>query len=84
MFCGEGGSDGNALGVVLDGPSVAGDDRQALAARLGYAETVFVDDAAAGRIEIFAPDVEMPFAGHPSVGTAWLLRARGSRRSMRC
>ena len=77
VFCGEGGSGGNELGVVLDGPSVEGDDRQALAARLGYAETVFVDDAAAGRIAIYAPDAEMPFAGHPTVGTAWLLAREG-------
>jgi len=73
VFCGEGGTEGNELGVVLDGPSVERDDRQALAARLGYAETVFVDDAAAGRIAIYTPEVELPFAGHPTVGTAWLL-----------
>ena len=56
-----------------------GDDRQALATRLGYSETVFVDDAAAGRIAIYTPDAEMPFAGHPTVGTAWLLAAGGVR-----
>jgi predicted PhzF superfamily epimerase YddE/YHI9 len=74
VFCGADGSFGNPLGVVLDGPSVAVDDRQALAAHLGYSETVFVDDASAGRIAIYTPEVEYPFAGHPTVGTAWLLR----------
>ena len=74
VFCGEGGSGGNELGVVLDGRAVEPDDRQALAAQLGYAETVFVDDAAQGRIAIHTPAVELPFAGHPAVGTAWLLR----------
>lgn len=77
VFCGEGGAGGNALGVVLEGSAVARDDRQALAAHLNYSETVFVDDPARGRIQIFAPEVEMPFAGHPSVGTAWLLQREG-------
>lgn len=77
VFCGEGAVWGNPLGVVLDGSTVAGDDRQALAAHLGYSETVFVDDPERGRIQIFTPTVEMPFAGHPSVGTAWLLRREG-------
>jgi len=77
VFCAEDGSHGNPLGVVLDGPSVAEDDRQALARHLGYSETVFVDDASEGRIRIFTPEVELPFAGHPCVGTAWLLRREG-------
>ena len=77
VFCGEGGTWGNPLGVVLDGSAVAADDRQALAAHLGYSETVFVDDPAQGRIQIFTPTVEMPFAGHPTFGTAWLLRREG-------
>lgn len=76
VFCGaEGG--GNRLGVVLDGPAVPEDDRQALARMLGYAETVFVDDPAAGRVRIFTPEIELPFAGHPVVGTGWLLAREG-------
>ena len=58
VFCGPDGRFGNPLGVVLDGPSVPVDDRQALATHLGYSETVFVDDAAAGRIVIFTPVLE--------------------------
>jgi len=77
VFCREGGGGGNELGVVLDGSAVERNDRQALAARLGYAETVFVEDAAAGRIAIHTPATELPFAGHPTVGTAWLLRREG-------
>ncbi len=76
MFGGpEGG--GNALGVVLDGDAVAPGKRQRLAHELGYSETVFVDDPAAGRVQIFTPRAELPFAGHPLVGTAWLLARRG-------
>jgi len=77
VFCDGEGRFGNPLGVVLDGPLVARDDRQALARHLGYSETVFVDDAAAGRIAIFTPEVELPFAGHPCVGTAWMLLGEG-------
>ncbi len=77
VFCGEGGTFGNPLGVVLDGPVVAEDDRQALARHLGYSETVFVDDAPTGRIAIYTPEVELPFAGHPTVGTAWMLMGEG-------
>src|SRR5206468_8974257 len=37
------------------------------------AATVFVDDLERGEIRIFTPGVELPFAGHPTVGTAWLM-----------
>jgi predicted PhzF superfamily epimerase YddE/YHI9 len=77
VFCGADGKGGNPLGVVMDGPAVALDDRQAMAARLGYSETVFVDDPSVGRVRIFTPAVPLPFAGHPVVGTGWLLAKRG-------
>ncbi len=77
VFTGPAGAHGNPLGVVLDGPAVAPRDRQRMAAALGFSETVFVDDAAGGSLRIFTPTVEMPFAGHPLVGTAWLLRQEG-------
>ena len=78
VFCGDDGSAGNPLGVFLDGGSVPEADRQAVAADLGFSETVFVDDSGTGEIRIFTPAVEIPFAGHPVVGTAWLLaRERG-------
>jgi predicted PhzF superfamily epimerase YddE/YHI9 len=68
---------GNKLGVLVEGSAVAPEDRQRLAAELGFSETVFVDDRAAGRVRIHTPEVELPFAGHPSVGTAWLLAQLG-------
>jgi predicted PhzF superfamily epimerase YddE/YHI9 len=78
VFCSEDGSCGNPLGVFLDGTSVPEAERQAVATDLGFSETVFVDDAEHGEIRIFTPAVEIPFAGHPVVGTAWLLaRERG-------
>lgn len=77
VFCDEEGRFGNPLGVVRDGPAVAVEDRQALAAHLGYSETVFIDDAPRGVFRIFTPEVELPFAGHPTVGTAWVLAGEG-------
>ena len=77
VFCGPGGIGGNPLGVYLDGPAVAPAKRQAEAKRLGFSETVFVDDPATGALQIFTPAVELPFAGHPLVGTAWLLAQYG-------
>ena len=73
VFCGENGSEGNELAVFLDGGEVPPERRQAVAAELGLSETVFVDDADHGHIRIFTPAAELPFAGHPAVGTAWLL-----------
>jgi predicted PhzF superfamily epimerase YddE/YHI9 len=73
VFCGADGSGGNPLGVFLDGAEVPEGDRQGIAAELGFSETVFVDDAERGEMRLFTPGVELPFAGHPVVGTAWLL-----------
>jgi predicted PhzF superfamily epimerase YddE/YHI9 len=72
------GAHGNPLGVFLDGPAIAPERRQAVAAELGFSETVFVDDTATGRIRIFTPAAELAFAGHPTVGTAWLLAETGT------
>jgi len=77
VFCAEDGTGGNPLGVFLDGPEIAEGDRQAVAAELGFSETVFVDDPERGEIRIFTPAMELPLAGHPVVGTAWLLRREG-------
>ncbi|QLE74861.1 PhzF family phenazine biosynthesis protein [Streptomyces rectiverticillatus] len=69
---------GNPLGVVTDGPAVPDTaERQRLAAELGFSETVFVDDAARGVVDIRTPSGRLAFAGHPLVGVAWLLRQHG-------
>ncbi|WP_218617532.1 PhzF family phenazine biosynthesis protein [Cryptosporangium aurantiacum] len=78
VFPGPDGRAGNPLGVILDGARVPDADRQRIAAELNYSETVFVDDAATGAIRIFTPAAELPFAGHPTVGTAWLLAQEGT------
>jgi predicted PhzF superfamily epimerase YddE/YHI9 len=73
VFCSDDGSGGNALGVFLNGAEVPPERRQAVAADLGLSEVVFVDNAERGEVRIFTPAVELDFAGHPAVGTAWLL-----------
>lgn len=78
VFVNEEGEWGNPLGVFLAGGAVPERERQAVAAELGFSETVFVEDAASGHIRIHTPAVELPFAGHPAVGTAWLLARQGS------
>lgn len=77
VFVGEGGKGGNPLGVFLDGDEIPESDRQSVAADLGFSETVFMDDKDGGRLRIFTPGTELPFAGHPLVGTAWLLAREG-------
>jgi PhzF family phenazine biosynthesis protein len=77
VFVGEDGAGGNPLGVFVEGSEVPEEDRQAVAADLGFSETVFVEDAASSRVRIFTPRTELPFAGHPLVGTAWLLAGEG-------
>ncbi len=66
------GASGNLLGVVRQASDIAAARRQQIAAELGYSETVFVDGDT--HVQIYTPTVELPFAGHPIVGSAWLLR----------
>jgi PhzF family phenazine biosynthesis protein len=66
--------DGNPLAVVLDAAGLRTADMQALAAWTNLSETSFVlppeSAGASYRLRIFTPRQELPFAGHPSVGTA--------------
>ena len=70
---------GNRLGVVADSVALDSAGMQAIAAELGFSETVFIDwqPGAAPHVRIFTPVAELPFAGHPIVGAAWLLLRAG-------
>lgn len=72
---------GNPLAVVLDGERLSGEQMQAIAAEFNLSETVFVLPPAkahgARKLRIFTPRAELPFAGHPTVGTAFLLAKLG-------
>ncbi|MFI9404393.1 PhzF family phenazine biosynthesis protein [Nocardia sp. NPDC052316] len=78
VFTDAAGRFGNELGIAR-AADVAENDRQALAAKAGYSETVVVEDPVdeVARVRIYTPTVELPFAGHPSVGTAWWFAERG-------
>lgn len=81
VFADSAGNFGNALGVV-DASTVEVSWHQRIATQLGYSETVFIDLPHAGsttaRARIYTPATELPFAGHPTVGASWWLRARGT------
>jgi trans-2,3-dihydro-3-hydroxyanthranilate isomerase len=67
---------GNQLAVFTDAREIPEDRLQALARETNFSETVFVypgSDEAHARIRIFTPGVEVPFAGHPILGTAFVL-----------
>lgn len=73
---------GNPLGVVLNAQGLSGGQMQAIAAEFNLAETTFVlppkDPAHTAEVRIFTPRYEMPFAGHPNVGTAFALARAGT------
>ena len=74
---------GNPLCVFEDGTSLSSETMQALALQFNLSETTFLleSEVAAARVRIFTPTFEMPFAGHPTLGSAHVLRAlRGSDR----
>lgn len=69
---------GNQLAVFTDARGLDDAMMQALALEVGFSETVFVLPPEAGgnvRIRIFTPRYELPFAGHPTLGTAFVLGA---------
>ena len=69
---------GNALAVFTDARGLDAAQMQALARELKLSESVFVlpaEDGGHARIRIFTPAVEIPFAGHPTLGTAFVLAA---------
>jgi trans-2,3-dihydro-3-hydroxyanthranilate isomerase len=72
---------GNPLAVCLDGRGLTDGEMQAIAREMNLSETTFVlpptrTDCAA-RVRIFTPAREVPFAGHPTIGTTWVLATQG-------
>jgi trans-2,3-dihydro-3-hydroxyanthranilate isomerase len=68
---------GNPVAVIPDARGLSGAQMQAIANEFNLAETTFVllpaDPVNTARVRIFTPRAEMPFAGHPNVGTAFVL-----------
>jgi len=72
---------GNPLAVVLDADRLSTTEMQAIARETNLSETTFVLPAEkrehVAKVRIFTPHVELPFAGHPTVGTGWVLVDEG-------
>ena len=72
---------GNPLAVVLNARGLASEQMLAIAGEFNLAETTFVlppqDPSHTAQVRIFTPRAEMPFAGHPNVGTAFVLAREG-------
>ena len=72
---------GNPLAVVLDGRGLSDAEMQAIALEMNLSETTFIlpptERECALRARIFTPRRELPFAGHPTLGTAWVAATRG-------
>ena len=70
---------GNPLAVFFDAPGLADDQMQAIAREMNLSETTFVLEASSDSYvsRIFTPSEELPFAGHPTLGTTWVLRHLG-------
>lgn len=72
---------GNPLAVVLDADGLNTEDMQAIARQFNYSETTFVlppRDHGDNEVRIFTPSTEVPFAGHPNIGTAFVLSRKAS------
>jgi trans-2,3-dihydro-3-hydroxyanthranilate isomerase len=76
VFAREGRLTGNPLCVFEDGTGLDTETMQALARQFNLSETTFIlpSDKANARVRIFTPSYEMPFAGHPTLGTAHVVR----------
>ncbi|MGH7047368.1 MAG: PhzF family phenazine biosynthesis protein [Stellaceae bacterium] len=75
---------GNPLAVVLNGDRLSTVEMQTIAGEFNLSETTFVlppaDPAHTAEVRIFTPKSEMPFAGHPNIGTAFALARRSTLR----
>jgi trans-2,3-dihydro-3-hydroxyanthranilate isomerase len=74
---------GNPLAVVLDAGGLSTAQMQAIASEFNYSETTFVlpprDVANNAQVRIFTVNQEIPFAGHPNVGTAFVLATQAAK-----
>ena len=76
---------GNPLAVYLDGAGLETRQMQAIAREMNLSETTFVTPGSAAghfRVRIFTPANELPFAGHPTIGTSVVLAQTGPARGL--
>ncbi|MFX0017951.1 MAG: PhzF family phenazine biosynthesis protein [Promethearchaeota archaeon] len=64
--------EGNQLAVIVGNDTIPTEEMQKIAKEINYSETVFITSVEDFSIRIFTPEVEIPFAGHPTIGTAFI------------
>ena len=81
--------EGNSVAVFLDGRGLSDEEMQALAREMNLSETTFilprelsVERESGARVRIFTVQEELPFAGHPTLGTAFQLRGATGMREI--
>ncbi|MBY9014352.1 MAG: PhzF family phenazine biosynthesis protein [Candidatus Lokiarchaeota archaeon] len=70
----EGKYSGNQLAVVISRNKLNDEEMQRIAKEMNYSETSFITSVENYDVRIFTPEVELPFAGHPTIGTAYILQ----------
>lgn len=82
--------EGNPLAVFLDGRGLSSAEMQSIAREMHLSETTFIlprerrlESLRGVRARIFTVEEELPFAGHPTLGTAWVLRRKSGRKEVR-
>ncbi len=70
----EGKYSGNQLAVVISRNKLNDEEMQSIAKEMNYSETTFITSIENYDVRIFTPEVELPFAGHPTIGTAYIIQ----------
>ena len=70
----EGKYSGNQLAVVISRNKLNDEEMQLIAKEMNYSETTFITSVENYDVRIFTPEVELPFAGHPTIGTAYVIQ----------
>ena len=71
---------GNPLAVILEAEGLTDKQMQQIAREFNFSESAFVfppENGNTRKVRIFTPAVEVPFAGHPNIGTAFVLASSG-------
>ena len=74
---------GNQLAVVISRNKLNTEEMQRIAKEMNYSETTFITSVENYDVRIFTPEVELPFAGHPTIGTAYVLQQEFMERKVK-
>jgi predicted PhzF superfamily epimerase YddE/YHI9 len=80
VLCNDEGKFGEAHAIIVDeARAISPAERQAIAARLGFDETIFINDLATGNLSFFDTTKEVPFAGTAALAAAWFVNEHGDK-----